>query len=192
MSLTKIIICGVGGQGIILSSKILSEVALESGYDVKQSEVHGMAQRGGSVISHIIYGEKVYSPIISENEADILLGFEKLETARYINFLKKDGFVICNDLKLKPVNIQKYPDEEINQLLNKKNILFINALKYCEELGSTKVMNIFLLGVLSNYLNLADDNYIKLIEKNVKEEFRKININAFIYGRKVGIKNDME
>lgn len=187
MGLTNIIICGVGGQGILLASKVLGQAALYSGYDVKQSEVHGMAQRGGSVVSHIIFGEKVSSPVIPEKSADFILGFEKLETARYLYYLKKDGFVICNDLKIKPVNIEKYPEEDIEVILKKKNILVIDSLKFCEQIGSKKISNIFLLGVLSNYLPISNEIFEKVIKEMIKEKFIKLNLKAYYLGRKEGL-----
>lgn len=187
MSITNIIICGVGGQGIILSSKILALAALENSYDVKQSEVHGMAQRGGSVISHIRFGEKIYSPIIEEKTADIILGFEKMETARYMNYLKKDGLVICNNMKIKPVNIEKYPETEIDEIFKNKKILFIDAVKFCEALGFKNGFNIFLLGVLSNYIPISNEIFEKVIKKIIKSKYIELNLNAYFSGRKEGL-----
>lgn len=188
MKTTNIIISGVGGQGIILVSKILSAAALKSGFDIKQTEVHGMAQRGGSVVSHVRFGQKIYSPIIQENNADFILGFEKLETVRYLKYLKKDGLVICNDLKIKPVSLPSYPEDDIKELLKTVNHILIDGTKYCEELNEKKVLNVFLFGILSNYLPFSNTVIEEVMKSLIKEKFIEINSKAYYLGRKEGLK----
>jgi indolepyruvate ferredoxin oxidoreductase, beta subunit len=185
---TNIIICGVGGQGIILVSKVLSEAALKSGFDIKQTEVHGMAQRGGSVVSHVRFGKKIYSPVIQEGTADYILGFEKMEAVRYLKYLKDGGTLICNDLKIKPVSLPNYPDADVDKLLKSVKHILIDGPKYCADLGETKVLNIFLLGVLSNFLPFSNSVIEEVIKSLVKEKFVEINSKAYYLGRKEGLK----
>jgi indolepyruvate ferredoxin oxidoreductase, beta subunit len=184
----NILICGVGGQGILLAGEILSAVALESGFDVKKSEVHGMAQRGGSVVSHVRFGEKIYSPLISEGEADFIFSFEKMETLRYLPMLKKDGIIIINDQKISPTSISiksdKYP-ENITDTCRKyaREVILIDAMQIASKLGNSKTVNVIMLGALSGFLNLQDELWIKCIKTAVKPKFLELNLKAFQEGR---------
>jgi indolepyruvate ferredoxin oxidoreductase, beta subunit len=188
--ITNILICGVGGQGILLAGEILSEAALRSGLDVKKSEVHGMAQRGGSVVSHVRYGNKIFSPLIKDGEVDFLFSFERMETLRYLPMLKADGVIIINDQKINPTNISiktgSYP-ENIEDICKKftKNILFIDALKIAKQIGNIKTVNVIMLGALSRYLSLKEDIWFDSIKSKVKEKFLEMNLNAFREGRNV-------
>lgn len=153
----NVLICGVGGQGILLASEILSEVFIRAGYDVKKSEVHGMAQRGGSVESHVRAGKKVYSPLIKKGEADFILAFESMEGLRYLEYLAPEGKLIRNTQKIIPLTVTiggaKYP-EDPEEIAKENGIetVSINAIKIAKELGSDKVVNTILLGVLAQYL----------------------------------------
>lgn len=182
----NILLVGVGGQGTILVSKILSTGLMEAGYDVKMSEVHGMAQRGGSVSTQVRYGSEVFSPIIGIGEADILVSFEKMETLRWLDFLKPDGVVVINDYKIPsaPILMGKvdYPEGIIELIESKAKTKVINAGEIAEELGSTKVMNVVLLGALIKSMMLTDINWEEVIKGQVKEQFAEINVKAFKEG----------
>jgi indolepyruvate ferredoxin oxidoreductase beta subunit len=186
---TNILICGVGGQGIILAGEILSEAALRSGFDVKKSEVHGMAQRGGSVVSHVRYGEKIYSPLIKEGDANFLFSFERMETLRYLSMLRKDGVIIINNQRINPTNINikinNYP-ENIEDTCKRfsENVILIDALKIAEQIGNIKTVNVIMLGVLSRYLSINDDIWWECIKTKIKEKFININLKAFQEGKK--------
>ncbi len=190
MNTTNILICGVGGQGILLAGEILSEAAMESGYDVKKSEVHGMAQRGGSVVSHVRYGEKIYSPLIPKGDANYLFSFERMETLRYLDYLKSDGAIIVNDQKISPtvVNIKEaYYPENVEELCRQRvdDVLFIPAIRIAEELGNIRTVNVIMLGALSRYLNLEETIWLKCIERGVPKKYRDVNILAFERGRQL-------
>lgn len=153
----NVLICGVGGQGILLASEILSEVLIKAGYDVKKSEIHGMSQRGGSVESHVRAGKKVFSPLIKKGEADFILSFESIEGLRYLEYLSSEGKLIRNTQKIIPltVTIGNYEYPENPEKIAKQNdidTISINAIKIAKNLGSDKVVNIILLGVLAQYL----------------------------------------
>ncbi|CEK32791.1 indolepyruvate oxidoreductase subunit beta,indolepyruvate oxidoreductase subunit beta,indolepyruvate ferredoxin oxidoreductase, beta subunit,Pyruvate ferredoxin/flavodoxin oxidoreductase [[Clostridium] sordellii] len=182
----SILLVGVGGQGTILASKLLTIGLMESGYDVKMSEIHGMSQRGGSVSSQVRYGEKVYSPVIEKGGADILVSFEKMEALRWLDYLKKDGKIITNNYKIKSMPIitrkAKYLEEEINDELRKVGAKLIDASKHAINLGNPKTMNIILLGSLVKSMNLEHIDWSKIISNNVKKEFVDINIEAFKVG----------
>lgn len=182
----SILLVGVGGQGTILASKLLTIGLMESGYDVKMSEIHGMSQRGGSVSSQVRYGEKVYSPVIEKGGADILVSFEKMEALRWLDYLKKDGKIITNNYKIKSMPIitgkVKYLEEEINDELRKVGAKLIDASKHAINLGNPKTMNIILLGSLVKSMNLEHIDWNKIISNNVKKEFVDINIEAFKVG----------
>jgi len=182
-------ITGVGGQGILLASEVLSEVARASGVDVKKSEVHGMAQRGGSVVGHVKFGPMVSSPIISEREADVILAFEKLEALRYINFLKADGQVIVNDQEIAPAPVASgemdYPDdvwERIEKSASKA--VLIPGIKLAKEAGSIRTTNVVLLGALSRFLPFEEDLWLEAIKKRVPPRTIETNIKAFELGKK--------
>ncbi|MFR4161357.1 MAG: indolepyruvate oxidoreductase subunit beta [Paraclostridium sordellii] len=182
----SILLVGVGGQGTILASKLLTIGLMESGYDVKMSEIHGMSQRGGSVSSQVRYGEKVYSPVIEKGGSDILVSFEKMEALRWLDYLKKDGKIITNNYKIKSMPIitgkAKYLEEEINDELRKVGAKLIDASKHAINLGNPKTMNIILLGSLVKSMNLEHIDWNKIISNNVKKEFVDINIEAFKVG----------
>lgn len=182
----SILLVGVGGQGTILASKLLTIGLMESGYDVKMSEIHGMSQRGGSVSSQVRYGEKVYSPVIEKGGADILVSFEKMEALRWLDYLKKDGKIITNNYKIKSMPIitgkAKYLEEEIDDELIKVGAKLIDASKHAINLGNSKTMNIILLGSLVKSMNLEHIDWNKIISNNVKKEFVDINIEAFKVG----------
>jgi len=184
---TNILISGVGGQGVMLFSDMLSEIAMNEGLDVKKSEVHGMAQRGGSVTSHIRFGPKVYSPLIEEGTADFLVSFEKLEALRYLHFLSPKGVLLTDTMIVEPlpviiglVEMPKDIDERIKNRVKKSYI--IEAFKKANELGNSRVQNMVMLGALSNFLDFTPDTYHGAIRKNVKEKFIDINIKAFETG----------
>ena len=184
---TNVLVCGVGGQGVLLFSDLLSEIALMVGLDVKKSEVHGMAQRGGSVTSHIRFGPKVYSPLIEEGTADFLVSFEKLEALRYLHFLAPQGILLTDTMIVEPlpviiglVEMPKDIDERIKNRVKKSYI--IEAFKKANELGNSRVQNMIMLGALSNFLDFTPDIYHGAIRKNVKEKFVDINIKAFEIG----------
>lgn len=188
MNCTNVLIVGVGGQGIITASELLAEVAFTAGNDVKKSEVHGMAQRGGAVSSHVRFGGKVYSPLIPRGEADVLLAFEKAETLRWLGFVKQEGTVIVNDYKLvPPVTLTQniaYPDHAISTTKDQiNNVHVIPALQIAKELGNPRVVNILLLGVLSTLFEFTEEHWIKSIVKRVPKGTEKLNTDAFIRGR---------
>ncbi|APG25878.1 indolepyruvate oxidoreductase subunit beta [Syntrophotalea acetylenica] len=185
---TNILISGVGGQGILLASEVLSEVLMLAGYDVKKSEIHGMAQRGGSVVSHIRYGAKVFSSIIPEGQGDILLGFELLETYRYLPLLRQGAKVVANDLKILPPPVtlgrEKYP-ENIPQKIRQAfpDTLVMDGLAVASRAGNPRTANIALLGALSTALPIETSYWYETLQKMVPERFLEVNIKAFDLGR---------
>ena len=183
----SIMIVGVGGQGTLLASRILGAALLDCGYDVKVSEVHGMSQRGGSVVTYVRYGEKVSSPIIDKGQADFILAFEQLEAARYISYLKPNGKIIMNTQKIDPMPVitgaMDYPEnipEKIKAL--GIDIIPVDALSMAEEAGSAKAVNVVLLGVISKYLGIDTAHFEKAIETTVKPKFIEINKKAYQKG----------
>lgn len=182
----NILLVGVGGQGTILVSKILSTGLMEAGYDVKMSEIHGMAQRGGSVSTQVRYGEKVYSPIIGIGDADILVTFETMEAIRWLEYLKPSGVVVINDYKIPSAPILSgkadYPEGIIELIEQKAKTKVINASEIAENLGNSKVMNVVLLGALIKSMNLTDIDWENVIKNTVKEQFSDINIKALYAG----------
>jgi indolepyruvate ferredoxin oxidoreductase beta subunit len=188
METKSILICGVGGQGILLASDILADVCLELGYDVKKSEVHGMSQRGGNVVSTVRYGKKVYSPIIGENSADIILAFEKLEALRNLPYLKSKGKIIVNDYRWDPLpvasGLDSYPEGVLDTLKSQiEDIHIINSSKLALEAGNLRTMNIVLLGVLSLFLEFPSQIWIKVIKKRIPSKYLEMNQIAFEKGR---------
>lgn len=185
----NIIICGVGGQGIILASDVLCHAAFLAGYDVKKSEVHGMAQRGGSVITHVRFGEKVHSPLIEQGTCHYMLAFEKLEALRYTDYLRKDGQIIVDNREIPPMSVlvgnAKYPVDIERKLRNFGTVHLVDATKIAAELGNLRVVNIILLGVLSRFLDLREKRWQDAILQNVKEKFVELNIDAFDRGREL-------
>lgn len=191
MAETKnILLVGVGGQGTILASKVLATGLIKAGYDVKMSEVHGMAQRGGSVTTQIRYGEKVYSPIIGEGQADIIVAFEMMEAERWISYLKPGGKIVVNDYAIPSVPILtgevEYPKGILENLKKKvKTTTVINAIEVAKELGNVKTQNIVLLGSLVKALDLDDIKWEEVIKEEVKEKYVDINIKALNKGKEL-------
>ena len=186
MDIKNILLVGVGGQGTILVSKILSTGLLDAGYDVKMSEIHGMAQRGGSVSTQVRYGEKIYSPIIGIGQADILVSFETMETLRWLEFLKPEGVAVLNDYEIPsaPILTGKvdYPKGIIELIKEKAKTKVIDAADISEKMGNMKVMNVVLLGALVKMMNLTDIDWEKAIRNSVKDKFADINVRAFNAG----------
>lgn len=188
LKITNILMAGVGGQGTLLASEILTEVLMQAGFDVKKAEVHGMAQRGGSVVSHVRFGKKVYSSIIPEGEVDVLFGFELLETYRYLPLVKQDGAVVVNNLKIAPPSValgqREYPpaiDEKLQARL--KNVRVVDGLALAEQAGNARTVNTVLLGALSNTLEPSHEQWIAAIRSLVPERFQDVNLKAFELGR---------
>ncbi|MBZ2175430.1 indolepyruvate oxidoreductase subunit beta [Schnuerera sp. xch1] len=184
----SILLVGVGGQGTILVSKILSQGLMKGGYDVKMSEIHGMSQRGGSVTTQIKFGDKVYSPSIDKGEADILIAFEKLEAARYLDHLKKNGILIVNDEEIYPMPVSsglaEYPQGVMKALTDTiDNIKIIQATKIAKELGEPRCHNIIMLGSMVKFLGVKDIDWVEMIKQNLPEKVHKINIGAFKRGQ---------
>lgn len=184
---TNILIVGVGGQGTLLTSRIIADVAVQLGYDVKVSEIHGMAQRGGSVVSQVRYGDKIYSPIIKKGDADIILAFEKLEAARWLDYLKPDGIVIINNERVNPLPVlsgkMNYPDdihEKVAALV--PDTMIIDASGIAERCGNSRVANVVLVGVLSRVMGLPFDETKKAITRLVPSKALEVNLKAFQEG----------
>jgi indolepyruvate ferredoxin oxidoreductase beta subunit len=186
MESKNILIVGVGGQGTLLTSRIVGKVALDAGFDVKLSEVHGMAQRGGSVVTHVRYGEKVNAPLVEIGEADVILSFEKLETSRYAHYLKQGGTIIANVQEIDPMPVvigaAKYPSGIVEGLQETKEVVAVNALEEAKKLGNIKVVNTFVLGVLAQYLHFDKNEWILAIEQTVPKKSIDLNIKAFETG----------
>ncbi|NLK98383.1 indolepyruvate oxidoreductase subunit beta [Defluviitalea saccharophila] len=187
MKTRNILIVGVGGQGTLLTSRVIGDVAINKGYDVKMSEVHGMAQRGGSVVTHVRYGEKVYSPLVEEGCADILLAFEKLEALRWIHYLKEDGIAIVNDQEINPMPVitgaAEYPGDTLDRIKQAcKQTYVVDALKIARELGNIRVLNTVLLGILAKNLGLEKNEWEEAIERVVPPKTIELNKKAFLTG----------
>lgn len=182
----NILFVGVGGQGIILTSKVLSTALVNAGYDVKMSEVHGMAQRGGSVTTQVRYGDKVYSPIIGKGQADIIVSFEKMEAMRMLEYLKKGGIMVVNDHAIPSMPIltgaAEYPEGVIEELKSKVKTIVFKAADVARELGNPKTQNIVLLGALIKAIGLENLDWDKAIEEEVKPRFVDINKKALQKG----------
>jgi indolepyruvate ferredoxin oxidoreductase beta subunit len=187
METKNIMIVGVGGQGSLLASKLLGKLLVNEGYDVKVSEVHGMSQRGGSVVTYVRYGDKVYSPIVDKGEADFIVSFEKLEAARYAQFLKPDGKIIVNSQEVDPMPViigaKEYPHAALDNLKAKGvQIDEIDALTPALEAGSAKATNIVLMGRLSKYLDIAPEKWLEALRASVAPKFVEMNEKAFKLG----------
>ena len=187
MNTKSIMIVGVGGQGSLLASKLLGNLLTANGYDVKVSEVHGMSQRGGSVVTYVRYGDKVYSPIIDKGEADFIVSFEKIEAARYIEYLKKGGTVITNTQQIDPMPVitgkAEYPEEILDELKALGcDVVGVNALEIANQVGSSKAVNIVLMGVLAKRFDISVDKWLKALEETVAPKFLEMNKKAFELG----------
>lgn len=184
----NIMIVGVGGQGSLLASKLLGHLLLTEGYDVKVSEVHGMSQRGGSVVTYVRFGDKVYSPIIDKGEADFIVSFEKLEAARYVEYLKEDGRIVTNTQEVDPMPVITGAAEYPENLVEKMEALGIkvdamDCLSLANEAGSSKAVNIVLMGRLSRYFDIPVEKWKQAIRECVPEKFVELNLKAFDLGR---------
>ena len=187
MKTVNIMIVGVGGQGTLLASRLLGCLLTDEGYDVKVSEVHGMSQRGGSVVTYVRFGEKVYSPIITEGEADFIVSFEKLEAARWSNCLAKDGQIIVNTQQIDPMPViigkATYPSDILQELrAGGAKVEEIDALDLAVAAGSVKAVNIVLMARLAKYMNIPYEKWIAAIEKTVAPKFVELNKKAFELG----------
>ncbi len=186
METKNIMIVGVGGQGTLLTSRILGGITQAAGYDVKLSEVHGMAQRGGSVVTFVRYGEKVAEPIVEEGQADVLIAFERLEALRYAHFLKKDGVAIVNDLRIDPMPVvtgaASYPENIIENLSKEHKVYSINAMEEALNLGNAKAFNVIVLGLAAKHMDFEKESWLEVIEKTVPPKTIDINKKAFLVG----------
>ena len=185
---TSILCSGVGGQGVILASDIMAQVFLEAGYDVKKSEVHGMAQRGGSVVSHVRFGKKIYSPLTKQGDVDILLSFELLEGLRYLDFIKPGGKVVINELQINPPAVNsgemKYPtdaDKIIKDRCSDSHL--VKATEIAGEAGDIRMTNVVMLGALSKLLGMSEKLWIKNVLNHLPHKVHALNKKAFYMGR---------
>lgn len=186
-SVKSVLIVGVGGQGTLLASRLLGSAMMDLGYDVKVSEVHGMSQRGGSVETYVRYGDKAYSPVINQGEADIVLAFEQLEAARFLPFLKKGGVVVTNTQQIDPMPVvtgtAQYPQGLLDQIRAQgAGLLAIDALSLAEQAGSVKAVNVVLIGAMAKSLGTEKEIWLKTIEKTVPPKFVEMNKRAFELG----------
>lgn len=184
----NVMIVGVGGQGSLLASKLLGYLLLNEGYDVKVSEVHGMSQRGGSVVTYVRFREKVYSPVIDKGEADFIVSFEKLEAARYVEYLKRDGRIVVNTQQIDPMPViigaASYPENLIEKMQEKGIAVdAMDCLSLAEQAGSAKAVNLVLMGRLSRYFDIPEEKWINAIEQCVPAKFVEMNKRAFALGR---------
>ncbi len=186
MICVNIMIVGVGGQGTLLASRILGNTVVSEGYDVKVSEVHGMSQRGGSVVTYVKYSDRVFSPIIGEGEADIILAFEMLEAYRALPYLKKGGKMIVNTQKMDPmpviVGAMSYPDDIEAKLKAKVDLISVDALKYAKEAGNIKAVNVVLIGIMAKNTSIPYEKWINTIKTSTPEKFLESNLKAFDLG----------
>ena len=190
MKTRNIMIVGVGGQGTLLTSRILGGLATSKGYDVKLSEVHGMAQRGGSVVTFVRYGDKVEEPIVEEGCADLLIAFERLEALRYIHFLKPEGVLIVNDVRIDPMPVvmgaAKYPEGILDGIRKEHTVYAVDAGKEAEALGNARCFNTVVLGLAARHMDYTKDEWLSVIEKTVPKKTIDLNIRAFERGYTLG------
>lgn len=186
MDKLNVMIVGVGGQGTLLTSRIIGKVALNAGYDVKISEVHGMAQRGGSVVTFVRFGQTVYEPVVEEGSADVLIAFERLEALRYAHFLKKDGVLIVNDCRIDPMTVvigaSEYPTDIIETLKNEHKVCIIDGVSEAKKLGNSKVLNSVVLGLAAKHIGFDKKDWIDVIANTVPAKTVEINEKAFLIG----------
>ncbi|MDR3234315.1 MAG: indolepyruvate oxidoreductase subunit beta [Planctomycetaceae bacterium] len=185
---TSVVLVGVGGQGILLASEIIAQTAAAAGHDVKTNEVHGMAQRGGSVVAQIRYGKEVFSPLVAKKTAKVLGSLERLECLRYIDYLADDGCAVVSDQKIIPVTSSSggtpYPDIDEKMLSQYfPKLVYLQAVDWAAELGNVRAANIILLGALSVHLDLPEDAWLEAVRQSVKAKFLDINLRAFQRGR---------
>ena len=185
----NIMVVGVGGQGTLLTSRIIGKTALNCGLDVKLSEVHGMAQRGGSVVTFVRFGEKIYEPVVEEGSADMIISFEKLEAKRYAHFLKKDGIIIVNDCKIQPMTVvtgaMTYPENIIEKLSEEHRVVTIDGQSIAKELGNGKVLNSVVLGLSAKYIGFDKQTWLDVVGKTVPPKTIEINKLAFLKGYEI-------
>lgn len=185
----NIMIVGVGGQGTLLTSRILGGITVAAGYDVKLSEVHGMAQRGGSVVTYVRYGTKVAEPIVEQGQADVLIAFERLEALRYAHFLKKDGVIIVNDQRIDPMpvvtGVAEYPQGIIEDLSKEYRVISVDAQAEALAMGNSKVFNVIILGVAAQHMDFPKEQWIEVIKKTVPPKTIDINVKAFERGYEI-------
>ncbi len=183
----SMMIVGVGGQGSLLASRLIGSVLLSSGYEVKLSEVHGMSQRGGSVVTYVKYGEQVHSPIVDLGEADYIISFELLEAARYLPYLKQDGRIVTSTQVIWPMPVisgaMPYPENLVEKLQEKAKVTAVDALQLAKEAGSAKAANVVLMGVLSASTDIPEEVWLDALKKTVKPQFLELNQKAFALGR---------
>ncbi len=183
---TNIMIVGVGGQGTLLASRILGNCVIGEGFDVKVSEVHGMSQRGGSVVTYVKYGEEVCSPIIDKGEADIILAFELLEAYRALPYLKKGGKMIVNDQKMNPMPVitgaKEYPVDILNKLKSVVDVTALDALSLAKKAGSIKAVNVVLMGVMAKNTTISYERWVETVKNTVPPKFLDVNLKAFELG----------
>ncbi len=183
---TNIMIVGVGGQGTLLASRILGNAVIRKGFDVKVSEVHGMSQRGGSVVTYVKYGDAVHSPIIDKGEADIILAFETLEAYRALPYLKKGGKMIVNDQRINPMPVitgaQQYPEGICEKLASLVDLTAVDALSLAREAGNIKAVNVVLIGVMAKNTAIAYEEWVETIKETVPAKFLEVNLKAFDLG----------
>ena len=182
----NIMIVGVGGQGTLLASRILGNTVINEGYDVKVSEVHGMSQRGGSVVTYVKYGDKVYSPIIDRGEADIILAFEMLEAYRALPYLKKGGKIIVNGQEIDPrpviTGAAQYPEKIEEKIASKADLKVIDALSLAKEAGNIKAVNVVLIGLMAKSTDIPYEKWVETLKTTVPEKFLEVNLKAFELG----------
>lgn len=186
----NIMIVGVGGQGTLLTSRILGGITVAAGYDVKLSEVHGMAQRGGSVVTYVRYGKQVAEPIVEEGQADVLIAFERLEALRYAHFLKKDGVIIVNDQRIDPMPVvtgaAEYPEGIIEKLKRHNRVISVDAQAEAVAMGNSRVFNVIILGLAAKNMDFPKEQWIEVIKNTVPPKTIDINIKAFERGYEIG------
>lgn len=190
METKSIMIVGVGGQGSLLASRILGNVLLSQGFDVKVSEVHGMSQRGGSVVTYVKYGEQVYSPVIEQGEADLIVSFELLEAARWVSYLKKNGALVVSNQAIDPMPVitgaATYPEDILGKLSAMGvNVTAVDALELAESVGNAKASNVVLMGVLSNKMEFPVEVWEEALRQCVPKKFLELNLKAFALGREM-------
>ncbi|MDO5125607.1 MAG: indolepyruvate oxidoreductase subunit beta [Ruminococcus sp.] len=191
METKSVMIVGVGGQGSLLASRLLGNVLLQQGYDVKVSEVHGMSQRGGSVVTYVKYGEEVCSPVVAKGEADIIISFEQLEAARWLPYLKKGGHLVTSTQKIDPMPVitgaASYPDDIIEKIKAQGiDVIAVDALSLAEQAGNAKASNVVLMGVVSTKMAFDVKVWEKAVEECVPAKFLELNKKAFALGRDAG------